>query len=390
MTFIRSTTRVLHVAHGRIFGGIETLLVTLARFRHLCPSMAPAFGVCYEGRLVDELRRTGAPVHVLGEARASRPLSIRRARADLRRLLASGAFDVVVCHAAWPQAVFAPVAGAVGIPVVFWQHDRLSGRHWTERWARRSPPDHTVSNSAFSAETLRALYPQSPVDIMYYPVPPDAPDETAPARAEVRTSVREALATPPDATVIIQVSRMQPWKGHLNLVRALGAMRARPGWVAWIVGAAQRPEDEAYERAVRDEAASNGVVDRIRFCGQRADVPRLLRAADVFCQPNAGAEPFGIVYVEALYAGLPVVTTDMGGAREIVDDGCGVRTPPGDVDALAAALTRLVDDDAMRARLGAAGPARAAHLCNPVRQLARLAGLFTSIAMPAVRSAAFG
>ena len=68
----------------------------------------------------------------------------------------------------------------------------------------------------------------------------------------------------------------------------------------------------------------------MRFLGQREDVPRLMAAADVFCQPNTGPEPFGIVLVEALYAGLPVVTSGFGGAAEIVDQTCGVLTAPGD------------------------------------------------------------
>ena len=59
---------------------------------------------------------------------------------------------------------------------------------------------------------------------------------------------------------------------------------------------------------------------------QRDDVPRLLAAADIFCQPNLGPEPFGIGFVEALSAGLPVITTATGGALEIVDGDCGIRS----------------------------------------------------------------
>ena len=67
----------------------------------------------------------------------------------------------------------------------------------------------------------------------------------------------------------------------------------------------------------------------MRWLGQRRDVPELLAAADIYCQPNVGAEPFGIVFVEALYTGLPVVTTALGGALEIIDASCGVLVPPG-------------------------------------------------------------
>ena len=71
-------------------------------------------------------------------------------------------------------------------------------------------------------------------------------------------------------------------------------------------------------------ATELGISDRVRFAGQRDDVPGLLAAADVFCQPNTGPEPFGIAYVEALWSRLPVVATQFGGAQEIVDDSCGL------------------------------------------------------------------
>ena len=103
----------------------------------------------------------------------------------------------------------------------------------------------------------------------------------------------------------------------------------------------------------------------MRFLGERRDVPLLMRAADLFCQPNEGPEPFGVVFAEALLSGVPVVTADTGGAPEIVSDECGRLVPAGDLDALARVLGELVDDAGLRARLGARGPAHAAARCAP-------------------------
>ena len=100
--------------------------------------------------------------------------------------------------------------------------------------------------------------------------------------------------------------------------------------------------------------------------------PSLTPAADVHCQPNSGPEPFGIVLVEALYAGLPVVTSGLGGAAEIVDQTCGVLTAPGDAEAVAAALRSLIQDPSRQRALGIAGPSRAESLCDPARVLRRL------------------
>src|SRR4051794_10686694 len=100
--------RVLHLYAGNLYGGVETFLLTLARQRALA-NMQPTFGLSFEGRLSRELREAGASVESLGEVRFSRPWSVRRARQNLRRLLATTPFDVAVCHSTWPHAVFAPV-----------------------------------------------------------------------------------------------------------------------------------------------------------------------------------------------------------------------------------------------------------------------------------------
>jgi glycosyltransferase involved in cell wall biosynthesis len=131
---------------------------------------------------------------------------------------------------------------------------------------------------------------------------------------------------------------------------------------------------------LRASAARAGVSDRVRFLGQRSDVPRLMAAADVYCQPNTGAEPFGIVFVEALYAGLPVVASAAGGALEIVDETCGVLTPVGDPAAVADTLRELLTDPTRRRNLGTNGPMRAAALCDPGRYLARLADQVREVA----------
>jgi glycosyltransferase involved in cell wall biosynthesis len=109
----------------------------------------------------------------------------------------------------------------------------------------------------------------------------------------------------------------------------------------------------------------------VRFTGQRSDVPRLLAAADIFCQPNLAPEPFGISFVEALYAGLPVVTTAMGGALEIVDSTCGILVSP-DSGMLSDALRQLVENPEMRKGLSDQGPRRAESLCAPERQMREL------------------
>jgi glycosyltransferase involved in cell wall biosynthesis len=359
--------RVLHAHSGNLYGGIETLLATLARHRSLSPGLNQEFALCFEGRLADELRAAGARVHDLGPARFSRPWTVLRARHRLGRLLVERRPDVVVGHACWPYALVAPPARRAGCSVAFWMHDGASGRHWSERLCAGTPPDLALINSRFTAATLPRLFAPPRAEVLHCPIPSPRFD-----RAEARARLRSELDAKDDEAIIIQVSRLEPWKGQSLLIAAMGRLRDRPGWAAWIAGGAQRPHEQDYLSRLKSEAEAAGIAARVRFLGQRSDVPELLAAADIYCQPNTGAEPFGIAFVEALYAGLPVVSTRIGGATEIVVDACGILVPPDDPGVLADALAGLVDDPGRRARLGAAGPGRASALCDPAAILGRL------------------
>jgi glycosyltransferase involved in cell wall biosynthesis len=359
--------RILHVYSGNLYGGIETFLRTLARTQRGSPELAHEFALCFEGRLSRELREAGVTVHLLGAVKVSRPWTVWRARAELSRVLRRGGYAAVVCHAAWPQALFGPVARASGVPLVFYQHDALAGRHWLERWARVTAPDLIISNSRFSAGTLASVYPGVPYKVRYYPVPP-----LEPADPHERARVRAELGAGERETVIVQSCRMEAWKGHRLLLEALGRLRGLPGWVLWVAGGAQRPAEASYLAEMEALASRLGIRERVHFLGQRTDVPRLLRAADIHCQPNLGPEPFGLAFIEALQAGLPVVTTALGAPLETIDTTCGLLVPP-EPGPLSEALQGLIQDGEQRRQLGAGGPPRAAALCEPAVFLRGLA-----------------
>jgi glycosyltransferase involved in cell wall biosynthesis len=366
--------RVLHVHSGNLYGGVESFLVTLARARQFCQSMDMLVGLCFEGRLSGELRAAGVDPVILGAVRLRRPDSVRRARAALRERLDASMPDVVICHQAWPQAVFGPAVKAAGLPLVFWEHTGGTGGHWLERWARRTVPDLAVFNSRHTANVFAPFYRGVPTAWVHYPILMERP-----AADFDRDRVRRELGTAPGDTVIVQVSRMEPRKGQDACLQALARLRDAPGWTCWQVGGAQQPREERYLNRLREAATRLGIEDRVRFTGERADVPALLRAADVFCQPNHTPEAFGLTFVEALSAGLPVVTTAIGGALEIVDGTCGVLVPAGDVTALSDGLRRLIQDEELRLRLQQRAPGRARELCDAKRQVRRIRDLLAPL-----------
>lgn len=368
--------KYLNIYAGNLFGGIETLLITLAKQNEFSALMSGHFALCFEGQLADELRKIDeSKVHMLGNVKISRPWTVLRARYQLQELIKQEKFDVMICHSCWPQVIFGSVVKACNTPLVFWCHDTPKGSHWLERLAKQIKPDFAIANSNYTLAALPRLYPKVPSQTLYCPVPyKDVGD-----RALIRSAVRSELNTPNDKVVIIQASRLERWKGQTLLISALGNLRDLPNWVCWIAGGTQRPHEVKYLEELQAQARELKIDDRVCFLGQRSDIPHLLTAADIHCQPNIGSEPFGIAFIEAFYAGLPVVTTAMGAALEFVDDSCGYLVPPNNVNALSKTLAYLIRNPESRAALGENGTARADSLCNPQQQFRQLYDILSAL-----------
>ena len=161
-------------------------------------------------------------------------------------------------------------------------------------------------------------------------------------------------------TLLVSVGRLQRRKGHDLAIQALAALgpAAIPVHYA-IVG--DGDERQRLEQLARDA----GVADRVHFVGEAraADLPAYFAAADIFLTPNrvdnGDIEGFGIVFLEAASSGKPVIAGNSGGVPEAVEDGVtGVLVSGTDIGELATTIRRLIDDQPLRARLGAAGRQR--------------------------------
>lgn len=174
------------------------------------------------------------------------------------------------------------------------------------------------------------------------------------------TPVGAAEPRPPRRHRLVSVGRLVERKGIDDGIRALAHVPGADLVVAGGPAPADLDRDHEVGR-LRRLAAGLGVADRVDFrgCIAREQVPPLLRSADaVLCVP--WYEPFGIVPLEAMACGVPVVATAVGGMLDTVPDGLtGVHVPPRRPERLAAAVQRLLADPALRARLGRAGEQRA-------------------------------
>jgi hypothetical protein len=159
----------LHIYAGNLFGGIETLLISLAK-EDLLPG-STHFALCFEGRLANELRSIDASkVDILGNVKISRPWTVLQARQKLKELLEREKFDVVICNSFWPQVIFGPVVKAQELPLVLWCHDIPNGKHWLERLAKRVRPDLVIANSFYTLQAVPKIYPQTRGIVLYHPL----------------------------------------------------------------------------------------------------------------------------------------------------------------------------------------------------------------------------
>jgi len=170
-----------------------------------------------------------------------------------------------------------------------------------------------------------------------------------------RSETRGVLGLSADALVMIVVANLIPYKGHLDLINALGdAKPSLPGnWQLLMVG-----RDDGTGAAIESLAEKLGIGQHIKFLGSRRDVPDLIAASDLGIMPSH-EEGFSNAIIEQMAAGLCVIATDVGGnAEAILDRATGVIVPPQDIGALLQAIVQLADDPDLRSRFGGAAQAR--------------------------------
>ncbi len=227
-------------------------------------------------------------------------------------------------------------------------HRNPLARMLTRRLIRRA---HRISVlTGYTRQLLCSRFPEAATKTFLTPgalrsdLTP-APDRPAPA--------------PGDPIVVLTVGRLHPRKGQLIIIEALAALpAAQRGRIEyWLVGGNSK---ENYEQRLREAAARSGLT--VRFLGNAPDeeLDRIYARADIFAMTSIhhrhSVEGFGLVYLEAAAHGLPVVAHAVGGVPEAVVDGVtGLLVPPADPPALTAAFARLIDEPALRQKLGEAG-----------------------------------
>lgn len=332
---------------GDIRGGAEQSL--LQAVQHRKPSSNWTVVLLERGPIEERLREMDADVVVVDAGRMRELARFVQTVRTLRSLLKSGRFDVAIGWMTKAQLYLALAARRAGIPSVWFHLSTPNRRFWMDRLAARLPTKaiFTVSREAQRAQQA---FTRVPVELIY---PGADLDRFAADSLPSVHDARAELGMAGDGPVVGIVGRLQRWKGVDVLVRAMPTVIRRfPNATCAVVGG-EHPLEPGYLTELTGLTTQLGLDGNVAFAGLRPDPERWMQAMDVVVHAS-DREPFGIVIVEAMSLGKPVIATDAGGPSEIVTNGVdGLLVPFGDHAALAAAILRVLEDSELAARLGA-------------------------------------
>ncbi|MDR7544443.1 MAG: glycosyltransferase family 4 protein [Armatimonadota bacterium] len=386
MTAVAGRLRLLHVITRLVLGGAqENTLLTLAHLDRDLFDITLASGPTQgpEGSLEADVPPDVRFVRIPDLVRDPSPVRDLRALRVLYRLMRDGRFDVVHTHTTKAGLLGRVAARLAGVPVVIHTphghafHGYLSPlasgalvalervlARWTDRIVCLTEAEREDYLSRGVGDPTRLAVVHSGVALERFTGPPRA-----------LSPLREALGIPEGCPVVGCVARLVPVKGVDVLLEAFAGVRSVVPHARLVV-VGDGPDRAALEAQARTLHLDGCVT----FAGLRRDVPDLMRLFDVVAVPSRN-EGMGKVAVEAMAAGRPVVASAVSGLRDVVRDGqTGLLVPPGDPRALAAALTRLLADPALRARMGEAGRIRAADYAV-ARMVEALTSLYRNLAV---------
>ncbi|KCB31581.1 glycosyltransferase family 4 protein [Bordetella hinzii] len=292
-----------------------------------------------QARMAARAAELGFTVHQL---RMGGMANLIRGLPRIRRILKDGRFDVLNTHSRIDTLLAGLGARLARTPLV------VRTRHLSNRvnsmlaytWVPHRIS--TVSNHVRDYLIERGV-PAARVETIYSPIKLPPPD--------LQSGLRNELGLSDEDIVICSVAVLRASKGHRELIRALDPLMRADARLHLVIVGSGSPMFETLQALI----AELGLQTRIHMLGFRDDVPNIMAGSDIFALPTR-KEASGTVFVEAAACGLPVVGLDVGGVSEMLRDGeTGMLVPPDDIEALRAALRRLIDDPQLRRSMGRAG-----------------------------------
>ena len=300
---------------AHLHGGAEEALIHLLRYREAAGLSSVLVVLLEEGELQKVFESTGTPVEVVDSGRLRQPWKIATAILKIRDLIKEHQADLVLGWMTKAHIYGGAAARMVGVPAIYFQMG-LPDNGPVDRLSRVVPAAGALTCSNFAAVLQQALVRHRVIGV------PLAADFTRFSEAEKQSpaEIRKRLGLDVNRPIVGIVGRMQRWKGMHVFVEAMARVfKEVPDCEAVIVGGMFKLEPD-YEPWLRTRIKELGMDEKIRMVGMQRNVPEWMQAMDVFVHASE-REPFGIVVIEAMSLGKPVVATKPGGPDEIITDG---------------------------------------------------------------------
>jgi glycosyltransferase involved in cell wall biosynthesis len=358
----------------RLGGGeqqLSTLLQTLDGRR-----VEPMVAFLADGPFLREVAAYGVETALVPAGRLRQARRLVGAVRSLAALMHKERPDVVVTWGAKAQLYGGVAAKLVRRPppVLFSQLEYPTS--WIHRVATLIPSAAVVCSSESVMRAQRAIRPVRRTFVVNICL------GEVPAMGD-RRELREALGIAPSDFVVGMVGRLQAWKRHDAVLRAIALLRQGGHDVhGLMVGGDAYGLDPEYPPKLERLAAELGIARSVTFTGQVPMATEYLPAMDVLVNASE-PEPFGLSILEAMAAGVPVVAVDSGGPREIIRRGQdGLLVPSSDPAQIAAAVERLLTSPELRERVREAGARRVRESFTADRMAAELSTRLEEIVAP--------
>lgn len=372
--------RILYIIGRLDVGGAEGHLVQVLRRLDRGRFDPVLFCLSRLGPLAAEVEALGVPIEVLGfEGVFRRPWAMPALIADGVRRIRRYRPDIVHTYLYHPNILGGLMSRLAGVPVLITSRRSLGlykdghpHLQWGEDLINLVTDAVTVNSRQVELDTLaRERWVSGKIRLIYNGVELDR--YSVPGRS--REQIRSELAIPSDAPVIGCVANLYVYKGHADLIEAMGAVARRaPEAHLVLVGREAQMGDQ-----VRTRAAELGLAGKVHLLGERQDVPDLMHAFDILVLPSH-EEGFSNAILEGMAASLPVVATDVGGNPESVLHGeTGLIVPPHKPAALAEALVGLLLDRDRARWMGAAGRVRVSTRFSPESMVTSMQALYEEL-----------
>ncbi len=380
-------TKILYVLPAGERGGAEVVFLNI--LDNLNKNLFEPFVIVLkDGPFISELKNQGLTPIVLKTNRIRSIKGFFETTKFIRNFIESQQIDVIHCNGTGAQIYGGFAAGHTGTPCIYHLHDSVE---WS--WSRQG----FVHLLAQFSLPISRLFSGKQNRIQFIAVSKYVAERFQQTwgtekniqviHNSIRSTNAEAVSMMSHNPVVTWIGRFQRWKGaHIFIKAAEIIHKDHPEVEFILVGGTAFGIEPDYEKELRDLAGSLNLESSLKFAGHQSSVDSFIGSADIVVHSSIRPEPFGLVILEAMNAGKPVVASNEGGPVEIVNHGVtGLLIPPNDPKELANAIVKLLQDKTLRTKMGQAAQERVQKDFNPSKMIHALEALYSELATDKVK-----